>query len=73
LDEYFQSESPVAFFKLLEKAELLKNHFYVLFSKAKDLNTNEEDGMDAHFFFGLALVGFIFFLCYWFRNEKKDE
>jgi len=57
---------------------LPKNHFYVLYtlfkSKGSNLgNTNEEDGMDAHFFFGLALVGFIFFLCYWFRNENKGK
>ncbi len=29
--------------------------------------------MDAHFVFGLALIGFAFFLCYWFRNENRSK
>jgi hypothetical protein len=29
--------------------------------------------MDAHFIFGLVLVGFFFWLCFKFRNENKDQ
>ena len=29
--------------------------------------------MDAQFFFGLALIAFTFFLCFWFRKTKKDK
>jgi hypothetical protein len=29
--------------------------------------------MDAHFIFGLALIGFAFFLCFWFRNENRSK
>ena len=32
-----------------------------------------EDKMDAHFIFGLALVGFFLWLCFKFRNENKDK
>jgi len=29
--------------------------------------------MDAHFIFGLVMVGFFFWLCFKFRNENKNE
>jgi hypothetical protein len=29
--------------------------------------------MDAHFFFGLALIVATFLLCYWFRKENKGK
>jgi hypothetical protein len=29
--------------------------------------------MDAHFFFGLALILFTFFLCFWFKNGNKGK
>jgi len=33
----------------------------------------KEDGMDAHFFFGIALIGFFFWLCFRFRKENKNK
>jgi hypothetical protein len=29
--------------------------------------------MDAHFFFGLALIVFGFLLCFWFRKDNKGK
>ena len=29
--------------------------------------------MDAHFIFGLALIGFAFVLCFWFRKDNKSK
>ena len=29
--------------------------------------------MDAHFIFGLVLVGFFFWLCFKFRHENKKK
>jgi hypothetical protein len=37
------------------------------------LTFEKEDEMDAHFIFGLVLVGFFFWLCFIFRNENKKK
>jgi len=40
-----------------------KKRFYIRYLEL-------ENPMGADFYFGLALILFAFFLCYWFRNEK---
>ena len=37
------------------------------------LKNNREEEMDAHFIFGLILVGFFFWLCFKFRHENKKN
>jgi len=29
--------------------------------------------MNAHFYIGLALILFVFFLCFWFRKENQKK
>ncbi len=33
----------------------------------------EEAGVDAHFYFSLALIAFAFWLCYLYRNENRRK
>jgi len=41
--------------------------------KSKPIQGRRIKAMDAHFYFGLALILFVFFLCFRFRKENRKK
>jgi len=45
----------------------------VLTVTGKPMQDRRMKAMDAHFYFGLALILFVFFLCFRFRKENQKK